>query len=71
MGGGMRYLRFQRWLDVLVHGNDGLATSSKACPREGWGGHRFAPRKCEKTKKIEHPTSFGRIGVRSGSCAQT
>jgi len=25
-GGGMRYLRFQRWLDTLAHGNDGLAT---------------------------------------------
>lgn len=24
-GGGMRYLRFQRWLDTLVHHNDGLA----------------------------------------------
>jgi Holliday junction resolvasome RuvABC endonuclease subunit len=24
-GGGMRYLRFQRWLDTLVHNNDGLA----------------------------------------------
>lgn len=25
-GGGMRYLRFQRWLDTLVHSNDALAT---------------------------------------------
>ena len=24
-GGGMRYLRFQWWLDALVHSNDGLA----------------------------------------------
>lgn len=24
-GGGMRYLRFQRWLDALVQSNDGLA----------------------------------------------
>ena len=25
-GGGMRYLRFQRWLDALAHDSDGLGT---------------------------------------------